>query len=188
VSDPRPDEELLRAAASGEQTAFHDLMRRHEDRVFALALRMCGERADALDATQESFIRAFRQAGKFRGDSAFSTWLYRIAVNCCNDLLRKRKRAPVPEDDLPEPEAPSSASFEDRVAARIDVKEALAALNPDYREAVAMFDIGGIPYDEIARLTGVSVGTVKSRISRGRRRLAQLLEHPGSAATSKEQR
>lgn len=188
ASDPRSDEELLRAVASGEQTAFHDLMRRHEDRIFALALRMCGERADALDATQESFIRAFRQSDRFREESAFGTWLYRIAVNCCNDLLRKRKRAPVPDDDLPEPEVPSSAPFEDRVAIRIDLKEALAALNPDYREAVAMFDLGGIPYEEIARLTGVSVGTVKSRISRGRRRLAQLLEQPGSAATSKGER
>lgn len=184
-SDPRSDETLLRASADGDDRAFEELMRRHEDRIFALAVRMCGDRGEALDATQESFIRAFRQAPKFRGDSAFGTWLYRIAVNCCNDLLRKRARLPLPEEELPEPAAGTSTSFEDRVAARLDVREALAQLNEDYREAVAMFDLGGIPYEEIARLTGVSVGTVKSRISRGRRQLADLLEQPGRPATSK---
>ena len=184
ASDPPSDEDLLNDSAAGDHRAFEELMRRHEDRVFALAVRMCGDRGDALDATQEAFIRAFRQASKFRGDSAFGTWLYRIAVNCCNDLLRKRRRVPVPEEDLPEP-AGSSSSFEEGVAARIDLQEALARLNSDYREAVAMFDLGGIPYEEIARLTGVSIGTVKSRISRGRRQLAELLEQPGRATTSK---
>ena len=185
ASDPRSDDDLLRAFAAGEDGAFPELMRRHEDRIFALAVRMCGDRGDALDATQEAFIRAFRQASKFRGDSAFGTWLYRIAVNCCNDLLRKRSRMPVPEEGLPEPAAGGTASFEERVAARLDVQEALAQLNADYREAVAMFDLGGIPYEEIARLTGVSIGTVKSRISRGRRQLAELLEQPRRPATSK---
>jgi RNA polymerase sigma-70 factor (ECF subfamily) len=181
--DPRSDEELLRTFVEEGGDAFGELMRRHEDRIFALAYRMCGDRADALDATQEAFIRAFRQAPKFRGDSAFGTWLYRIAVNCCNDLLRSRSRRPLPEED-PAPSSPS-ASFEDRVAARLDIREALARLNEEYREAVAMHDLGGIPYEEIARLTGVSIGTVKSRISRGRKRLGELLEQPGRAATSK---
>jgi RNA polymerase sigma-70 factor, ECF subfamily len=185
ASDLRSDEDLLSATEAGDEDAFRELMRRHEDRIFALATRMCGDRGDALDATQEAFIRAFRQASKFRGDSAFGTWLYRIAVNCCNDLLRKRSRVPVPEEVLPEPAAGGASSFEEGVAARLDVQSALARLNAGYREAVAMFDLGGIPYEEIARLTGVSIGTVKSRISRGRRQLAELLEQPGRAATSK---
>jgi RNA polymerase sigma-70 factor (ECF subfamily) len=183
--DPRSDEELLRTFVEEGGDAFGELMRRHEDRIFALAQRMCGDRADALDATQEAFIRAFRQAPKFRGDSSFGTWLYRIAVNCCNDLLRSRVRRPLQEEDPAGSFLQPSPSFEDRVAARLDVREALARLNEEYREAVAMHDLGGIPYEEIARLTGVSIGTVKSRISRGRKRLGELLEQPGRAATSK---
>lgn len=184
--DSTTDERLLRRFVSdGDERSFEELMRRHEGRVFAVALRMTGERADALDATQETFIAAFRQAPSFRGDSAFGTWLYRIAVNSCHDLMRKRKRWGDPHEDPPE--LPSrSAGVDDAVALRLDVARALAALQPEYREAVALYDLGGIPYEEIARITGTNLGTVKSRISRGRRRLAEILELPGRAATSKD--
>lgn len=183
-ADDRTDEELLRAFVDGRHDAFAILVKRHEDRMFAVAMRMTGNRADALDATQDAFIQAFRRAQSFRGESTFATWLYRIAANCSYDLLRARRRVPVPEQDLPEQRATDPPVDED-VVLRRDVTAALAALPKDYREAVALHDLGAIPYDEIARITKVSIGTVKSRISRGRRRLAGLLEPHAGARTSK---
>jgi len=180
-----PDEELLDRCARGDGDAFRILMQRHEDRVFAIAFRMTGSRADAFDATQEAFIAAYRRLGTFRRDAAFSTWMYRIAVNASHDLLRRRKRAAT--DELTETtEAGHRASVEDTAGLRTDLGRALAELPEDHREAVLLHDLGGVPYDEIASLTGVALGTVKSRISRARRRLAQLLEQEGSSAPSKE--
>ena len=183
------DEELLSRFLAGNEDAFTELMQRHEDRVFALAMRMTGNRADALDATQETFIQAFRKAARFRGDSAFGTWLWRIGINACNDVLRKRKRAPVPEEEPPEEQSVGdSTAIDESVVTRLELRDALAELSDDYREAVAMHDLGGIPYEEIAQLTGVSIGTVKSRISRGRKRLAHLLEQGSTPRTSKDSR
>lgn len=173
------DEDLLRRSAAGDQAAFSALVRRHEDRVFGIAIRITGERADALDATQDTFVSVFRQAGSFRAEAAFTTWLYRVAVNACRDVLRKRRRLPEPVEDLPERGDPRPGTDE-LVGLRLDLAQALAALPEDYREAVVMHDLGAVPYDEIAAVTGAALGTVKSRISRGRRRLAQLLEPGGT--------
>lgn len=183
--DNRSDEDLLRSFLDGNQTSFAELMRRHEDRIFSLAFRMTGQRSDALDATQEAFVAAFRQASRFRFDSAFGTWLYRIAINACHDLLRKRKRWATDEPDQSEHEDMTTSRFDESVAARLDLTRALSELSAEYREAVVMHDLGGIAYEDIARLTDVPVGTVKSRISRGRRRLAELMEHPGPPTESK---
>lgn len=178
------DEQLLEQFLAGRRACFDALVRRHEDRIFALALRMMGDRSEALDASQEIFLTLWRRARSFRGDSSFSTWLYRIGINTCHDLLRKRKRVPQPQEELPEP-VDGRPGVEEGVALRMDLAQALAAIQSDYRDAVLMHDLGGVPYDEIARLTGVPVGTVKSRISRGRRALAAALEHPLSAESSK---
>lgn len=181
------DADLLRRAVDGrDERAFAELMARHEDKIFGLALRMMGDRADALDATQETFIAAYRRASSFRGESAFSTWLYRIGINTCKDLLRKRGRAATPVEENDEgDQGPHPRSVEEDAARRVDLTRALADLPNDYREAVVMHDIGGLPYDEIASITGVAIGTVKSRISRGRRRLAELLEQPRRSGASK---
>ena len=163
-------------------------MQRHEERIFALALRVTGDRSDALDATQDAFIAVYRQGANFRGEAAFSTWLYRIAMNACKDLLRRKARLPRPEDEDTFTGLPARGrSVEDSTIDRLDVTEALASLPEEYRVAVAMHDLGGVPYEEIAHATGVAIGTVKSRISRGRRRLAELLEQPRRAAASKEE-
>lgn len=182
------DETLLQEFLGGQESAFTELVERHEDRLFALALKMTGNRTDALDAVQDTFLLCFRQASKFRGESAFGTWLYQIGINACRDLLRKRKRLPEPEDELPEPQGrePAGVPVEDLVANRLDLKSALGRLNDDYREAVCLHDIGGVPYEEIASITGVSIGTVKSRISRGRKRLGELLEQQSIPGTSKD--
>ncbi len=185
AADPRSDEELLRSFLDGNQTPFAELIRRHEDRIFALAYRMTGQRADALDATQEAFVAAFRQAERFRFDSAFGTWLYRIAINACHDLLRKRKRWTGDEPPESEQIDVAGSRFDESIAAQVDLTTALSRLPSEYREAVVMYDLGGIAYDEIARLTEVPVGTVKSRISRGRRQLAELMEHPDPPTESK---
>lgn len=185
AADPRSDEDLLRSFLDGDQTSFAELMTRHEDRIFGLAFRMTGNRSDALDATQEAFISAFRQAHRFRFDSAFGTWLYRIATNACHDLLRKRSRWSSSDDDQDERQDGRSSPFDEQVAARIDVTKALAELPQEYMEAVVMHDIGGIAYEEIARRTDSQIGTVKSRISRGRRRLAEALEQRDPSAESK---
>lgn len=187
VRDDRRDEQLLSDFIAGDRDAFQILVRRHEDRLFALALRMTGNRADALDATQDAFVAAFRRARSFRGDAAFGTWVYRIAINASQDLLRKRKHDSAREVEEATDEAVATGRggrVEDVVTARVDLARALAALPDEYREAVVMHDLGGVPYEEIALLTDTKMGTVKSRISRGRRRLAELLEHPHQAATS----
>lgn len=180
-----PDEELLDRCTEGDADAFTVLMRRHEDRVFAIALRMTGSRSDALDASQEAFIAAYRRLGSFRRDAAFSTWMYRIAVNAAHDLLRRRKRNLTDELSDREVSGPS-ASVEDTAGLRIDIARALGELQDEHREAVLLHDLGGVPYEEIAALTGVALGTVKSRISRARRKLAELLEPEGPSIPSKE--
>lgn len=178
------DADLLARFLSGDERSFTTLMKRHEDRIFQLSMRILGNRTDALDATQETFITAFRKADQFRGDSAFGSWLYRIGINTCKDVLRKKRRWGEPEENVPEPET-RAASLADEVSLRLDLSNALAALSGEYREAVVMFDLGGIPYEEIARITGTNLGTVKSRISRGRRKLAELMEQHGGRPPSK---
>jgi len=179
------DEDLLERFLAGHEAAFALLVKRHEDRIFSLAWQMMGSRTDALDASQETFIAAFRKASSFRGDSAFGTWLYQVGINTCRDLLRKKKRLPVPHEELPEPPSPGPGP-ENAAALRVDLARALAGLPEDYRTAVSLHDLGGVPYGEIAAVTGVPVGTVKSRISRGRRLLAQRLEHPSPPVASKD--
>lgn len=189
AAEGRSDEDLLRSFVAGNESSFTELMQRHEDRIFGLAYRMTGDRGDALDATQETFVTAFRQAPSFRFDSAFGTWLYRVGINACHDVLRKRKRWTLrteEEDEEREPDR-AAAPLDDSVVLRLDLTRALAQLPAEYREAVVMHDIGGVPYEEIARITDARIGTVKSRISRGRRRLAELLEHPTPPTGSKEE-
>lgn len=180
------DENLLRSFLGGDDHAYETLMRRHEDRVFALAMKMTGNRSDANEATQEAFIAAFRRAASFRGESAFGTWLYRIAVNACKDLLRRRARFP---DLLAEPvtDNPTGTSVDTAVADRIDISRALADLPEEYRTAVALHDLCDVSYDDIAAATDAPIGTVKSRISRGRHLLAASLEQPKTTEASKRQ-
>jgi RNA polymerase sigma-70 factor, ECF subfamily len=182
------DEDLVESFVKGDEGAFAELMKRHEDRIFVMAYRITGDRGDALDATQEAFVSLFRKARSFRGDSAFGTWFYRIGMNASYDVLRRRRRAPEPREEIePEQSAFGATTMEEAIGMRSEIGTALARLPRDYREAVVMHDLGGISYDEIANITGVSLGTVKSRISRGRKRLAELLEPSYGTGTSKGQ-
>lgn len=183
-ADPRSDEELLRAHANADPWAFAELVRRHRDRLWAVALRTLGDREEAADAVQDALLSAFRAADRFRGDSAVTTWLHRIVVNACLDRVRRRQARPtVP---LPEAGAAPAAPSVDRDTV-LDVRAALADLPIEQRAALVLVDIQGYGVAEAAQILGVAEGTVKSRCARGRARLAVRLGYlrpglPGATA------
>jgi RNA polymerase sigma-70 factor (ECF subfamily) len=170
------DTVLIERYLRGDASAFNDLMRVHEDRVFAICLRMLRDREAALDATQETFITVFRKVDRFAGHSAFSTWLYRVAVNTCYDQARRAGRRAA--DPLPEgmDQADSSAQEAlESIELRPDLEAALAALPAEFRSAVVLCDAEGLSLQTASEILGVPVGTVKSRVFRGRRLLAEAL-------------
>jgi len=177
---PRPDRaddaELVRAAVAGDRDALDALLTRHVDRLHAVCRRICGA-DDAFDATQHALISITRSITRFDGRAAFTTWSHRIAVNAALDELRRTRRAAVPASELlarAETAAPAALGPE-RVVDRLDLEAALAALPEDYRTAVVLRDVADLDYAEIAAALGVPVGTVKSRIARGRGQLTALL-------------
>jgi len=174
-----PDERLVQRFLAGDAGAFTELVTRHERRVYGLCLRILGDREDAADATQDAFLVVVRKLEQFRGESAFSTWLHRVTVNVCYDHLRKTRRRPVLhrlDDDRPEPETgPPVPDHADAVAVSHDVAAALAEVPEGFRVALVLADVQDLPYEEIARVLDVPVGTVKSRVHRGRIALAQAM-------------
>jgi RNA polymerase sigma-70 factor, ECF subfamily len=179
------DEELLAAHLQGDRTAFAALMARHERRIYGLCFRVLGNREDAEDATQETFIGALRRAASFRGEAAFSTWLYRIAVNAATDQARRRGRSrTVPlESEETHREVAAVGDPSGAVATSLTVQAALRAVPEDFRIALVLCDLYGFAYAQAAEILGVPVGTVKSRVFRGRLALgAQLAEQEQSGA------
>ena len=176
---------LIERYLHGEVAAFEELMAAHEHRVFAVCLRMLRDREAALDATQETFITVFRKADRFAGRSAFSTWLYRVAVNTCYDQARRTRRHPV--EALPEGNDPADSTAEDpfhAVELRPDLEAALADLPAEFRSAVVLADVEGLALQTVAEILNVPIGTVKSRVFRGRRLLADALGNlPGASDT-----
>ena len=166
-----PDVELVRRAQKGDRFAFERLVEQHEQRLYTLAARVLGSREDAADAVQEALVRAWLALPKFRGDARFSTWLYRIVVNAAHDMRPKRRE--LPTDELPEPADPRDRFAEHELSG--ELQRALNALDESYRVAVVLYDVLGCSYAEIAEMTGVPEGTVKSRIYRGRTELAARL-------------
>jgi RNA polymerase sigma-70 factor, ECF subfamily len=180
-ADQRSDADLLEAHVSGDPTAFEELVRRHRDRLWAVALRTTGDHEEAADALQDALISAFRRADQFRGDSAVTTWLHRIVVNASLDRLRRRSvRAaqPLPDDNeaLPGAVVADPVDHMDRRDVQIVVTEALAELPEDQRAAVLLVDVEGWSVEEAARMLGCPEGTVKSRCFRGRAKLAKRLD------------
>jgi RNA polymerase sigma-70 factor, ECF subfamily len=167
-----PDAPLVARAQRGDRWAFEQLVERHQHRLFTLAARTLGSVDEAADAVQEAFIRAWLALDRFRGGSLFSTWLYRIALNAAHDQ-RLKKRRTEPFDEIREPTDPKDAFLASQLSGALQA--ALNELDDDYRVAVVLFDVLGCSYAEIAELTEVAEGTVKSRIFRGRSRLAELL-------------
>jgi RNA polymerase sigma-70 factor (ECF subfamily) len=169
------DDELLVRHHGGDAAAFGVLVARHRDRAWAVALRTLGDPSDAADAVQDAFVKAYRTAGSFRGDAQFSTWLHRIVVNCCLDLLRRsRVRPTVPLDETSAAVADPSDPMA-RTELGHDVVAALRQVSADQRAAIVLVDVEGYSVEEAAALLGVPAGTVKSRCHRGRVQLAVLL-------------
>jgi len=188
IGVPRSDEDrLIERAHAGEVEAFNDLVTRYQDSVYHLAFRILGDEAAASDATQEAFIAAYRRLHTFRTGS-FKSWLYRIVTNKCYDALRAhRRRLTVPIDELTDDQG---ESFHSPLVAHHDGPEAtvqrreltallqrhIASLPIDQRTVLVLSDVHGLSYGEIAAITRLRLGTVKSRLSRGRARLRDNLE------------
>jgi RNA polymerase sigma-70 factor (ECF subfamily) len=174
--DTRSDRELLQAHIDGERHAFGELVTRHQQRAWAVALRTLGDAGDAEDAVQEAFLSALRGAASFRGDAQVSTWLHRIVVNACLDRVRRRTARPTVA--LPD-QLPSSVDVVETPdpATAMDVRAALQALPDDQRIAIVLIDVEDWSVSDAAELLGVAEGTIKSRCHRGRAKLAIALGH-----------
>ena len=185
-ADERTDAELLHAHVQGDAEAFGVLFGRHRDRLWAVAVRTMGNPDDAADGLQDGLVAAYRRAGSFRGDAQVTTWLHRVVVNACLDRLRAekvRRTGPLPDDLEDRGDRGAAATSgpadpaEESVAAerRRLVLAALSRLPAEQRAALVLVDMEGYPVAEAARILGCATGTVKSRCSRGRRRLARTL-------------
>ena len=167
------DVHLVRAAQASDAVAFEELVRRHELRIYRLALRMLGNESDAQDAAQETFLQAWRALASFRAESAFSTWLYRIATNCCLATLSR----PRPDTDPlsgremdPRPGPDSIAVERDRFRS---LKVAIGRLTPEQRAPLVLREFEGLAYEEIGEVLGLSAGAVKGRLHRARLELVK---------------
>jgi RNA polymerase sigma-70 factor (ECF subfamily) len=180
----RSDGWLLERHRAGDQDAFGELVRRHRDRLWAVALRTLGDPEEAADAVQDALLSAYRAAAGFRGDAAVTTWLHRIVVNACLDRARRRqvrRTVPLPgedaDEDRPRLDVAVVRDPTGELDTRLDVAAALATLPVEQRAALVLVDLQGFSVDESAHILGVPPGTVKSRCARGRARLLPLLAH-----------
>lgn len=174
------EEKLISRAAKGDASAFNELLGMHENRMYAVCLRMCGNHEDAQDCLQEAMLRVYRAISGFKGQSTFSTWLYRVTMNTCLDELRRKKNkqstsldglldagwSPSDERDTPERHAVRSEMH-------AEVQRVISELPEDMRAAIVLRDIQGFSYEEISQMLNINVGTIKSRISRGREKLRE---------------
>lgn len=174
------DLDLLRRYADGDPAAFDQIVERYERRVFSIALRMCGNREDARDVTQDVFVNALRALRRFRGEAQLGTWFHRVAVNASLDMLRRAKTRPTAPLEAAG-DAPASDPGPDVEAERAQraaaVHTALAKISDEHRAVLVLYEIEGLDYAEVADALGVPVGTVKSRIHRARIEMARLLGH-----------
>lgn len=192
------DQELIDGLRRGDEAAYRDLVRLHQNRVFTIALRMIGDREEAADVAQDIFVTVFRSIRSFRGDSLFSTWLYRVAMNRTKNHIkymhRRRQGLKVAWDARPgwEPTGTTGPHYptvgrterpDDAAATRELTRravEALGRIDQEFREALVLHEIEGVSYEEIAAVTGVPEGTVKSRIHRARAALRKAVLEQGA--------
>ena len=198
MNEQSREQQLVSAARDGDMDAFEALVHLYEKRVFALTLRMCGNPEDAAEAAQEAFLAAWQGLAFFRGEASFSTWLYRLTSNACVDLLRKENRHQGPSLDdesvsaeVPDP-TPTPEKAVEQQELRRQIEAGLQTLSPEHREVLILREIQQLSYDEIADVLSLDLGTVKSRINRGRRQLREFLLKQGnflsSAASNKTER
>jgi RNA polymerase sigma-70 factor (ECF subfamily) len=176
-------------AQAGDRGALDALLRRHHDRIFALCRRMTGNDADAADASQEALVALVRGLARFDGRSAFTTWAYRVATNACLDELRRRQRRPDPSEVGTDGEVPPAAGepgVAEAVADRLAIDAALGRLPVEFRAVVVLRDQLGMDYAAIAETLEIPVGTVRSRLARGRGALADSLGNRRDRPTVQE--
>lgn len=178
----RDDDRLVEAALDGDARAFEELMEKHESKMYAVALRMCQNREDAQDCLQDAMLRVYKALPSFKGQSSFSTWAYRITMNTCLDELRRKKVRQASSLDqmldlgwAPVDEMNSTERHADNQELKRNLSRAIQTLPEEMRAAVVLRDVQGFSYDEIASMLSTNVGTVKSRISRGREKLREIL-------------
>lgn len=177
---------LLRRAQKGDAEAFETLLAPHEKKIYGLCLRMLGSREDALDCAQDAMLRIWRSLKSYRKEASFTTWIYRIATNACLDLIRKRKVRPSVSLEMmtelgysPVGDADNPQEYAEARARKQALEVGLSQLTPDHRAALILRDIQGLPYEEVASVLQVSLGTAKSRISRAREKLREILHQHG---------
>jgi RNA polymerase sigma-70 factor (ECF subfamily) len=180
-----PEAESIRRAQQGDSAAFERLYRQHSRRVYSLCLRMVGNTAEAEDLTQEAFLQLFRKISTFRGESAFSTWLHRMAVNVVLMKLRKKSGKEASLEQLTEPDEESGTPRRDfgtldlKLAGSIDrvhLERAVEQLPPGYKTVFVLHDVQGYEHNEIAEIMGCSIGNSKSQLHKARMRLRDLLQ------------
>ena len=181
------EKELILLLQQGDEAAFETLVRLYEKKVYTLCRRMCGNDEDAQEAAQDAFLSLWRSAKSFRGDASLSTWLYRLATNACIDLLRRNKRGGERvslDDEETTLELVDAAPLPEQALERKEtqrlIEEGLAALPEDYRAILLLREAEGLSYAEIAEAMHMELGTVKSRISRGRVLLRNYLTASGN--------
>ena len=174
------DLELVGRIRAGDGSAFEAMYRQHATRLYNLASRMIGARGEADDLLQDIFLLAYRKIGSFRGESSLGTWLYRLAMNHCLDVLRNRQtRMGQQTDSLDEPDAPPVASPVPLVGSvsRIDLERAIESLPPACRAAFLLHDVEGFGHQEVGTMLGISDGTSKSQVHKARMRIRYYLSH-----------
>ena len=182
------EEQLVRRAQQGDNSAFEQLLLAHQKKVYNLCLRMSANADDALDLSQEAFIKAWRSIGQYQFEASFSTWLFRLTSNVCIDFLRRKKRRQETSltesyedsDEGAELSIPDANPLPEQQAitneTKIELARAMEQLAPDHREILQLRVIEDLPYEQIADILGVRVGTVKSRLARARLSLRKILK------------
>ena len=191
MAAPIDDRALVIAAQGGDRRAMDRLLRHHYDRIYAVCRRITGNDSDAADAAQEALMAIVRGLARFDGRSSFATWVYRVATNASLDELRRRRRRPMlanaTDDDHPHEAADTSGHDPgDRLGDRLALEAALLDVPEEFRVAVVLRDVADLDYAEIAEVLDVPVGTVKSRIARGRSQLSAILAAGGNQHDSDE--
>lgn len=172
---------LVTHAQDGDQKAFAELIAEAKRRMWSVALSVTGNQHDAEDAMQNAMVAAWKNIHRFRPEARFSTWMYRITSNAALELLRKRRE--IPDDEAGYEEADHAAPIQQRVTSIMVVRQALADLEPEFKEAIVLREYAGLSYDEIAQHQKVPTATVKSRLNRAKTKLKAALEQRGVSAT-----
>ncbi len=179
----KDQENIIARARRGDADAFEQLVVAYRDQVFRLALRMCGNEADADEVAQEAFLSAWKALPNFRGDSQFSTWLYQLTSHAAIDLMRREKRQIAAEDitevSAPDP-GPSPQQQAERSETRQAVRDAMGQLSPEYRQIVVLRFLQELSYEEIGAVLKLPPGTVKSRLNRAKSQLKDILSKSGN--------